>query len=139
MGERIILRGRGIVPGCAEGEALVIRDYFSALGGVNLAGEIIDVRSEACGENIRGRVFVFRGAKGSSGWSGAIHATREAGNGPAAMLISEINTKSAAGAVIVRAPAVTEFDADPCEVIRTGDWVRVDADSGVVEVFRRDM
>jgi hypothetical protein len=31
---------------------------------------------------------------------------------------------------------MTDFDIDPLTVIRTGDWVRVDADAGVVTVRR---
>jgi phosphohistidine swiveling domain-containing protein len=36
--------------------------------------------------------------------------------------------------VVTRVPAVTGFDRDPCELITTGDWVRIDAGRGVVEV-----
>jgi hypothetical protein len=36
-----------------------------------------------------------------------------------------------------RAPAITALDQDPLSVIETGDWVRVDADRGVVEVTKR--
>jgi phosphohistidine swiveling domain-containing protein len=35
-------------------------------------------------------------------------------------------------------PALTGFDRDPLEAIETGDWVRVDADRGVVEITKRD-
>jgi predicted aconitase with swiveling domain len=137
MDEKIMIRGRRLVGGRAEGEALVTSDNFSVLGGINLDGDIIDLRSELAGKNIKDKVFVFKGAKGSSAWSGAFHATKMAGNGPAAMLIKEINTKSASGAVVVRAPAMTDFDLDPCEIISTGDWVAVDADCGIVEVTKR--
>jgi hypothetical protein len=34
----------------------------------------------------------------------------------------------------MRIPALTDFDLNPLEVIETGDWVKVDADRGVVEV-----
>ena len=53
------------------------------------------------------------------------------------MIITRISTKSALGAVVTRVPAVTDLDRDPCQVIRTGDWVRVDADHGLVEVLRQ--
>ena len=43
----------------------------------------------------------------------------------------------ALGAVVTRVPAVTDLDADPCEVIATGDWVRIDADQGLVEVSKK--
>jgi hypothetical protein len=32
---------------------------------------------------------------------------------------------------------VTDFDQDPLQVIATGDWVRVDADNGIVEVTKK--
>jgi len=50
------------------------------------------------------------------------------------MIFARVSTKAALGAVVTRVPAVTDLDRDPCVVIRTGDWVRIDADQGVVEV-----
>ena len=50
------------------------------------------------------------------------------------MIFARVSTKAALGAVVTRVPAVTDLDRDPCAVIRTGDWVRIDADQGVVEV-----
>jgi predicted aconitase with swiveling domain len=54
------------------------------------------------------------------------------------MLFNEMTTKIARGAVVTHAPAVTDFDRDPLEVIETGDWVRVDADQGIIEVTKSD-
>jgi len=34
-------------------------------------------------------------------------------------------------------PSITDLDQDPLLVIETGDWVKVDADNGVVEVTKR--
>jgi predicted aconitase with swiveling domain len=48
-----------------------------------------------------------------------------------------MTTKVALGAVVTRAPAITDLDQDPLSVIATGDWVKVDADRGVVEVTKR--
>jgi len=53
------------------------------------------------------------------------------------MLFNEMTTKVALGAVVTRAPCLTDFDQNPLDVIETGDWVRVDADQGVVEVIKR--
>lgn len=82
-------------------------------------------------------MLVFPGAKGSSGWSSQFHIARLTGAAPLAMLFNEMTTKIALGAVVTHAPAMTDFDRDPLEVIATGDWVRVDADNGVVEVIRK--
>jgi hypothetical protein len=53
------------------------------------------------------------------------------------MVFNVMTTKVALGAVVTRVPSVTDLDQDPLEVIRTGDWVRVDGDNGTVEVVRR--
>lgn len=47
-----------------------------------------------------------------------------------------MTTKVALGAVVMRVPAVTDFDRDPRELIDTGDWVRVDADAGTVTIVK---
>ncbi len=131
----IIIHGRRVVGGIAEGEALVTRQTISGWGGVNaLKGVVIETRHELRGRSFAGKVLVFPGAKGSSGWSSVFHTTRLAGVAPKAMLFNEMTTKIALGAVVMRAPAMTDFDRDPLELIETGDWVRVDADSGIVEI-----
>jgi uncharacterized protein len=134
----IVLRGRCVVPGRAEGEALVTRDRISGWGGIDSrTGTIVETRHELRGVSFAGKVLVFPGAKGSSGWSNAFHLTRVLGVAPAALLFNEMTTKIALGAVVTRAPALTDFDRDPLECIATGDWVRVDADAGTVEIIKR--
>jgi len=135
----IVLRGRAIVRGVAEGEALVTRDRISGWGGIDSrTGTIVETRHELRGQSFAGRVLLFPGAKGSSGWSAAFHLARTMGAAPAAMLFTEMTTKIALGAVVTHAPSVTDFDRDPFEVIETGDWVRVDGDQGIVEVRKRE-
>jgi predicted aconitase with swiveling domain len=62
------------------------------------------------------------------------HTCRLAGTAPKAMVFNEMTTKIALGCVVMRVPSITELDRDPLEVIETGDWVKVDADRGVVEI-----
>jgi predicted aconitase with swiveling domain len=134
----LVLRGRKVVGGVAEGEALVTRDRVSGWGGIDpRTGTIIETRHELKGVSFAGKVLVFPGAKGSSGWSNQFHLTRLMGVAPAAMLFNEMTTKIALGAVVTHAPSMTDFDIDPLEVIRTGDWVKVDADAGIVEITRK--
>ena len=134
----IVIRGRTVVPGVAEGEALVTRERISGWGGVDpRTGTVVETRHELRGVSFAGKVLVFPGAKGSSGWSAQFHVARLMGTAPAAWLFNEMSTKIALGAVVSHAPALTDFDVDPLSVIRTGDWVRVDADAGVVTVTRR--
>jgi uncharacterized protein len=137
---KIKLHGRKVVGGTAEGEALVTRQTISGWGGINSAdGTITELRHELRGQSFAGKVLIFRGAKGSSGWSHFFHLARLSGAAPSAMLFTHTTTKVALGAVVTRVPAMTDFDRDPFELVETGDWVRVDADRGVVEVIKRSV
>ena len=135
---KIVIRGRKVVGGVAEGEALVTRDRVSGWGGIDpRTGTIIETRHELRGVSFAGKVLVFPGAKGSSGWSAQFHLARVMGTAPAAWLFNQMTTKVALGAVVSHAPAMTDFDIDPLAVIRTGDWVKVDADNGIVTITRK--
>ena len=133
----VVLRGRGIVPGVVEAEALVTRDPISGFGGIDVAtGTIIEPRHELFGVCFTGKVLVFPGAKGSSGWSGFFQSTRLMGTAPAAFVFDVVTTKAVLGAIVTRVPTVVEASPAPLDVIRTGDLVRVDGDTGEVTVVR---
>ncbi|HTO62570.1 MAG TPA: DUF126 domain-containing protein [Bradyrhizobium sp.] len=135
---KIVLRGRKVVGGCTEGEAIVTQDTISGWGGINERdGTIIERRHELRGRSFKDKILVFPGAKGSSGWSAYFHMARLNGVAPRAMIFNKMTTKIALGAVVTRAPAMTDLDQDPLLVIETGDWVKVDADNGVVEILKR--
>ncbi len=134
----ILIRGRKVVGGVAEGEALVTHQTISGWGGVNpMKGEVIESHHELRGQSFAGKILVFPGAKGSSGWSGVFHMTRLTNTAPLGMLFNITTTKVALGAVVLRVPALTDFDIDPLEHIETGDRVRIDADKGEVSVWKQ--
>jgi predicted aconitase with swiveling domain len=138
MPTKIILRGRKMVGGCAEGEAIVTQDTISGWGGINEKdGTVIERRHELRGRSFKDKVLVFPGAKGSSGWSAYFHMARLNGVAPRAMIFNKMTTKVALGAVVTRAPAMTDLEQDALFVIETGDWVKVDADNGVVEILKQ--
>jgi hypothetical protein len=73
----ISLHGRTVVPGYAEGEALVSPEPISGWGGIDpAAGRIIEPGHVLNGVGFTGKVLVFPSAKGSSGWSGFFQSTR---------------------------------------------------------------
>jgi predicted aconitase with swiveling domain len=135
--ETITIRGRKVVGGRAEGEALVTTQTISGWGGINERdGTVIERLHELNGQSFAGKILVFPGAKGSSGWSAFFHMTRLNGVAPAAMIFTRMTTKIALGAVVTRVPAMTDCDVDPLTAIRTGDRVVVDADAGTITVTR---
>ena len=136
--DKVVLHGRKVVGGVAEGEALVTKDTISGWGGVDsMKGTIVEARHELRGVSFKDKVLIFPGAKGSSGWSAAFHTARLAGTAPKAMIFNDMTTKVALGAVVMRIPTVTKLDRDPLALIETGDWVKVDADNGIVTITKR--
>jgi predicted aconitase with swiveling domain len=134
----ILLHGRKIVGGSAEGEALVTRQTISGWGGIDpKTGTIIELRHELRGKSFKDKILVFPGAKGSSGWSAFFHMARLNGAAPKGFLFNKMSTKIALGLVVTHAPALTDFDRDPLTVIETGDWVEIDADQGIVKVTKQ--
>ena len=135
---KIILRGRKVNGGSAEGEALVTKESLGGFGCFDFdTGNVIDYGHEWYGQTVAEKVLVFRTGKGSSAWSIAHQALRFAGKSPKAYISKEINPQLALGAVVARVPAITDLDQDPTEAISTGDWVRVDADKGIVEITKK--
>ncbi len=138
MKQTFEIHGRCVVPGVAEAEALVTTDRISGWGGVDpRTGTVVETRHPLRGQSFAGKVLVFPGAKGSSGWSAQFHVARAMGTAPAAWLFNRMCTKVALGTVVSHAPAMTDFDQDPLALIRTGDWVRVDASAGLVTITRK--
>jgi uncharacterized protein len=134
----VVLRGRTVVPGVVTGEALVSPETISGWGGIDPAtGTIIEARHPLAGVCFTGKILVFPGAKGSSGWSGFFQTTRLLGTAPIGMVFAVTTTKAALGAVVTRVPALADLDADPVAVLRTGDRIRLDATAGVVELLER--
>lgn len=133
-----VLHGRGIVPGKIRAEALVSAETISGWGGIDpTLGTIIERRHSLFGISFAGKVLVFPGAKGSSGWSGFFQSTRLLGTAPAAMVFTTVTTKAVLGAVVTRVPTVSELDRDPVMEIRTGDIVEVDGSAGTVTILER--
>jgi predicted aconitase with swiveling domain len=133
----LILHGRGLVGGVVEGEVLLSRETISGWGGIDPSrGVIIERRHELVGQSFAGKVLVFPGAKGSSGWSGFFQSTRLMGTAPLALVFTTMTTKAVLGAVVTRVPTVSEFvDGDPVSELHTGDLVRVDGDAGAVTLL----
>jgi predicted aconitase with swiveling domain len=126
------------VGGVAEGEALVTRDRISGWGGIDpRTGTVIETRHELRGQSFAGKVLVFPGAKGSSGWSAMFHMTRLM-NGAGGVPVQRDDDQDGAGRRGQHAPSMTDFERDPLECIATGDWVRVDADRGVIEITKKN-
>lgn len=134
---RIVLHGRKVIGGVAEGEALVSKMPLMGWGNVDAQHGYTVERNHPLYEiPYKGKVLVFTEPRGSGGFVG-YGASRNFGTHPAAFLYRKGNNISVFAAMVMRVPTVTDFDRDPTEVIETGDYVIVDGDRGIVEVVKK--
>jgi predicted aconitase with swiveling domain len=131
----MILKGHTVSPGKAEGEAVVLRVPFSFLGELDpTTGKIASPLNEQFGQDLRGKVLVTPTGKGSSmGPVISWYAMKE-GNNPAAVICLQAEAILASAAITAGIPMVDKLDQNPLEVIKTGDYVKVDATAGIVEI-----
>ena len=135
MVQKIVLRGRGVVRGKVEGEALVVPTHIHTSGLRN--GIITEIDHPQRGTSIKGKVLVFNSPAGSSDWGAILHANCWSGNGPLAIINRRAITLILTGAIASGVPTVVDFEKDPIELIDNGDWLKVDAERGIVEVYKR--
>ena len=136
--EKIILRGRTVIGGFAQGEALV--SVIPLMGWGNLDqrnGIILERNHPLYGVSIKGKVLVFSEPRGSGGFN-RFGRTRQFGSNPVAFLYRSQLPMTVLASMEMQVPSMTDFDRDPTSVIHTGDWVIVNADTGIVEIHKNN-
>ena len=134
----MILRGRKINGGTAEGEAIVSKLPFSYLGDLDpRSGTVLPEGHDLRGQNIAGKIFVFPIGKGSTVGPNIAYAAKKLGNMPKAMVCVQAEPVMAVVSIMNDIPMVAGFDADILDEIRSGDRIRVDGDAGTIEVIRK--
>ena len=118
----------------SDARALVLDEPLSLWGGVDPAsGEIIDAHHPQRGANIRGRVLVMPGGRGSSSSASVLAEAVRAGAAPAAIVMAEPDLILAIGSLVadelygVRVPVVVVARAD-FEAIEDGQPIGVPLD-----------
>ena len=128
----MILNGRTIFKGVAEGKALVTSQGISFFGGVDPnTGEIVERGHELEGKSIAGKVLVFPKGKGSTVGSYTLYRLKHNGMAPAGIINIECETITAVGCIIAEIPCVDQIDITR---IKDGDSVLVDGNQSLVEV-----
>ena len=131
----MILSGRKICAGRAEGEALVTSMGISFYGGVDPeTGEVVERGHALEGQCIAGKVLVFPTGKGSTVGSYTLYRLKLGGMAPAAIVNAECETITAVGCIISEIPCV---DHIPIDYLKTGARVIVDGEMASVEVVEK--
>lgn len=131
----IRLKCHKIVGGYGEGEALVSHEPICFYLTNPKTGTIREKNHELAGKNLAGKVLVFPSGKASSVVQiDGLFKLASNGVAPKALIVKDVETVLVVSAFMVKVPLVDRLEKDPFEVISNGDFVRVDAEKGIVAV-----
>ncbi len=136
----ILLRcHKGIGP-AVVGIALVAPDNFSARYDLDRARGVFSRPShKLAGESYVDRILVLDNAKGGVATAWMLHEMVARTIVPRALIFNRVNPILAQGAAFANVALVDRFaDGDVTGLFRTGDEVRVDPATGIVEILNRD-
>jgi predicted aconitase with swiveling domain len=131
------MKGRPIVPGDAEGEALVTGEPLSFWGGFDFrTGEIIDKHHPLAGVRAAGRILAVPFSKGSSTTTAVLLEAVRAGTAPAAMLTTGADAFFAlasivAGVMYGKSFPVVALDSSDFAALQSGVRLNVARDGTV--------
>ena len=131
----IKIKARSVTAGVVEGEAIVSQMPISFTGGMDPdTGMIREPGHDLEGRSVAGKILVFPTGKGSTTGSWQFYAAFKRGNAPKGIINVKAEGVVAVSAIITDTPMVHELERDPLELIKTGDFVKINADEGFVEI-----
>lgn len=134
-------QGRVISRGSTEGEALVSRRPLSLMGSVlDLKTGVITLGGHDLeGQCVKDRILVYdTDYMSTSGAFGLLNMVQVYGCGPKGIIWRDAHNITASAAIYAGIPAMDRLqEGIAWELIKTGDWVRLDAIQGIVEVEAR--
>jgi predicted aconitase with swiveling domain len=135
----IVLKCHKIIGGYGEGEALVSHEPICFYLTDPKTGIVRERTHELAGKNLANKVLVFPSGKASSVvqidglFKLALHNVA-----PKALIVKDVETVLVVSAFLVKVPLVDRLEKDPFEIIRAGDFVKVDAEKGKVIITKQE-
>ncbi len=127
---------RIISKGQAKGEALVSNDPISFLGGIDpLNGLVIDSTHELYGKNIKDKILIIPGGKGSTVGSYVIFQMAKSKTAPKAIICLKAEPIIATGAIMAEIPMVDQIDNNIMNLVSSGAKIEVNAEKGEIIIF----
>jgi uncharacterized protein len=134
----MVIKAHKVSAGTAEGEAVLYQGAFAFLGDLDPStGKICLPRHRLEGVSLAGKIFVFTTGKGSSACDTAAWAAKKNGNAPAGIICLESEPVLSGAVIAAQIPTVDQPEADLFTLIETGDFVRIDATAGLIEVIKK--
>lgn len=134
MADPIIGKGTS---GVVEGEAIVTKHAFSFYADVSSTdGTFITAKHGQQG-SIAGKILIVPAPSGGMGSAWRVAEMKRNGVAPLALVMRSGNPVMTHACVFAQTPMLSDLDADPIELVETGDLVRVDADRGELHILRK--
>jgi hypothetical protein len=132
------MRCHKVAKGVGQGEALVSKDPICFYLTDPKTGTVRERGHQLEGKTVTGKVLVFSSGKASSAvqMDGLVKLLLN-NKAPSAMIVKDVEPVLVGAAVLTKIPLVDRLEKDPFEAIRTGDFVKVDADKGMVTLTRK--
>lgn len=133
MNRAIRIQCKGVLPGKAQGRALVMRDPISFQGEIDEEGTIVVRGHPYAGESVAGKVLIYPEAKGSSGGCMMLRLLAKRGKKPAAIVNTRnLDPNLVEGAILADVPMLCFPKEDLYEILSSGDLVEVDGEAGIL-------
>lgn len=137
MDENNVIKCRSIIPGHAEGEALVSAEPLCFYLCDPESGIVLDKNHCLKGKSVAGKILIIKSGKGSSVVQlDGLYQLKEKNNLPGAIIIINAEPVIVSSAYVVNLPMVDKLEISPYDAIKDGDHVVIDAgnDEGIVTI-----
>jgi len=132
-------KAKPVTSGVVEGEAIVSRMAISFTGGMDPdTGIIREPGHDLEGQSVADKILIFPTGKGSTTGSWQFYAAFKRGNAPKGIINVKAEGVVAVSAIITGIPMVHAPEKNPIEMIQNGDFVKIDADNGLIVVKDND-
>lgn len=134
----ITIKCHKIIGGHGEGEALVSHEPICFYLTDPKTGIVRERSHELAGKSLANKVLVFPSGKASSVVQiDGLFKLASHNVAPKALIVKDVETVLVVSAFLAKVPLVDKLEKDPFEVIRSGDFVEVDAEKGSVTIRKQ--
>lgn len=131
-----VIKGHAGIGETVTGTVLAASDNFSARYDLDRdKGVFSRPAHKLYGENYVGKVLVLNAAKGGVATAWMLKQMKAAGKAPLALLLNFANPIMAQGAAFGEVPLIDRFEGDITTLLKTGDTVSVDPETGTVTIL----
>ena len=118
-----------------EGETLVTDVPITFLGFVNrITGEIEEEGHPINGKSMKNKILIFPKGSGSTVAPYVLLGLFYNGNGPKAIINTDLDQQTIPACSILSVPYAHSFEKNPCQVINTGDKIKLELEKGCVKL-----